>query len=47
MDSYFHLCECGYHHDCVNVDVLAADTADVNDYQWHRTWDTTIEALHI
>jgi hypothetical protein len=28
--SYFHLCRCDYHHDCVDVDVVAIGTADVD-----------------
>jgi hypothetical protein len=31
MNSYFHLCEHGYHHDRVDVDDLAAGTVDVNE----------------
>jgi hypothetical protein len=31
MNSYFHLYERGYYHDRVDVDVLAASTADVDD----------------
>jgi hypothetical protein len=30
VNSYFHLCECGYHHDCVVVDALAVGIADVD-----------------
>jgi hypothetical protein len=31
VDLHFHLCGRGYHHDCVDVDTLAAGTADVDD----------------
>jgi hypothetical protein len=31
VNSYFHLCERSYHHNHVNVDALAADTANVDD----------------
>jgi len=31
VNLYFHLCECGYHHDCVDVDALAAGTVDVDE----------------
>jgi hypothetical protein len=31
VHSYFHLYERGYHHDGVDVDALAAATADVDD----------------
>jgi hypothetical protein len=31
VDSYFYLCGCGYHHDCVDVDALVAVTTDVNE----------------
>lgn len=43
VDSYFHLCGRGYHHDHVDVDALTATTADVDenpvalylrDYDW-------------
>jgi hypothetical protein len=30
VDSYFHLCGRGYHHDHVDVDALATGTADVD-----------------
>jgi hypothetical protein len=31
VKSYFHLCERGYHHDCVDVDALDAGTVDVDE----------------
>jgi len=31
VDSYFHLCGRGYHHDHVDVDALTATTADVDE----------------
>jgi hypothetical protein len=31
VDSHFHLCGRGYHHDRVNVNALAAGTADVDE----------------
>lgn len=31
VDSHFHLCGHGYHHDGVDIDALAAGTADVDD----------------
>jgi hypothetical protein len=30
VNSYFHLCERGYHHDRVDTDALATSTADVD-----------------
>jgi hypothetical protein len=47
MNSYFHLYERGYYHDRVDVDVLAASTADGDDdlvalywgyYDWSLSW---------
>jgi hypothetical protein len=31
VDSHFHLCVHGYHHDHVDVDALVVGTADVDD----------------
>jgi hypothetical protein len=31
VNSYFLLYECGYHHDRVDVDALAAGTTDVDE----------------
>jgi hypothetical protein len=31
VNSYFHLCGRGYHHNCVDVDALATGTTDVDD----------------
>jgi hypothetical protein len=31
VNSYFHLCERGYHHDRVDIDALAAGIVDVDD----------------
>jgi hypothetical protein len=31
VDSYFHLCRRGYHHDNVDVDVVAVGTDDVDE----------------
>jgi hypothetical protein len=31
VDSQFHLCGRGYHHDRVDVDALAAGTIDVDE----------------
>jgi len=31
VNSYFHLGQCGYHHDHVYTDALAASTVDVDE----------------
>jgi hypothetical protein len=31
LNSYFHLCECGYHHDRVDADALIASIANVDE----------------
>jgi hypothetical protein len=31
VDSHFHLCRHGYHHNCVDIDALATGTANVNE----------------
>jgi hypothetical protein len=31
VNSYFHLCEHGYHHNRIDADALAAGTADVDE----------------
>jgi len=31
VDSHFHICGRGYHHDSVDIDALAAGIADVDD----------------
>jgi hypothetical protein len=31
VNSYFHLCGHGYHHNCVDTATLAAGTADVDE----------------
>jgi hypothetical protein len=31
MDLYFYLCECDYHHDCVDIDASAVGTAYVDE----------------
>jgi hypothetical protein len=31
VNSYFHLYECGYHHNLVDIDALAASIADIDE----------------
>jgi len=31
VDSHFHLCGRGHHHDHIDVDALAASTSDIDD----------------
>jgi len=31
LNSYVHIWERGYHHDCIDVDVLVVGTADINE----------------
>jgi len=31
LNSYFYLCECGYHHDCVDTNALTVSIADVDE----------------
>jgi hypothetical protein len=31
VNSYFHLCEHGYNHDCVYIDALVVGIADVDE----------------
>jgi hypothetical protein len=35
VNSYFHLCDRGYHHDRVEADVVVAGTVDVNRSSLH------------
>jgi hypothetical protein len=46
VNSNFHLCGGGHHYDSVDVDTLAASTADVDDdpmalYLWYYDWSSS------
>jgi hypothetical protein len=45
VNSYFLLCELGYHYDHVDVDALAVGTANVDDDPVALYWDTTTVKL--